>query len=66
MVRAVMSVPRLEIPAVCEIHGGQRRVVVRREGERLVLDARADACCVLTLPGAALPRLFDALGEWRG
>lgn len=61
-----MSVPRVEIPAVCEIHGGPRRVVVRREGDRLVLDAHADACCVLTLPGAALVQLFDALGERLG
>ncbi len=37
---------------------------VRREGDRLVVDGRADDCCVLTLEGVAVTRLFDALAEW--
>ena len=44
-----MSDPRVEIKAVCEIHQGSGRLVIRREGERIVLDARADDCCVLAL-----------------
>jgi hypothetical protein len=66
VVRTVVSEPRVEIPAVCEVHGGSGRLVIRREGDRIVLDARADHCCVITLPGAAVIRLFDALGEWLG
>lgn len=61
-----MNQSRVEIPAVCQIHGGPRRVVVLREGEQVVLDGHADQCCVLTLPGPAVIRLFDALGEWLG
>jgi hypothetical protein len=66
VVRVVVSESRVEIPAVCEIHRGSGHVVVRREGDRVVLDAHADQCCVLILPGAAVNRLFDALGEWLG
>lgn len=59
-----MSGPRVEIPAACEIHGGgSGRLVVRREGERLVLDGRADRCCVLTLERAAAAVLADAVVE---
>ena len=61
-----MSDPRVEIEAVCEVHQGSGRLVVRREGERIVLDARADHCCVLVLESAAVTLLFDAFGEWLG
>jgi hypothetical protein len=63
----VVSVPRVEIEAVCEIHHqGSGRLVIRREGDRIVLDGRADHCCVLTLENTPVTRLFDALGEWLG
>jgi hypothetical protein len=62
----VVSDPRVEIEAVCEVHQGSGRLVVRREGERIVLDARADHCCVITLQGSAVTLLFDVLGEWLG
>jgi len=42
------------------------RLVVRREGNRIVLDAHADECCVIALEDAAVTRLFDVLGEWLG
>ena len=61
-----MSDPRVVIEAVYEVHGGSGRLVVRREGERIVLDACADHCCVLALENPAVTRLFDALGEWLG
>lgn len=61
-----MSGHRIEIPAVCEVHGGSGRLVVRREGDRIVLDGHADHCCVFTLGNPAVTRLFDALGEWLG
>jgi hypothetical protein len=35
-------------------------------GDRIVLDARADDCCVLALENPAVTRLFDVLGEWLG
>jgi hypothetical protein len=63
---AAVADSRVEIKAVCEVHGGSGRLVIRRDGDRIVLDARADHCCVLSLPGAAVTRLFDALGEWLG
>jgi hypothetical protein len=56
----------VEIEAVCEVHQGSGRLVVRREGERIVLDARADHCCVLVLESAAVTLLFDVFGEWLG
>jgi hypothetical protein len=62
----VVSDPRVEIAALCDVHGGSGRLVIRREGDRIVLDARADHCCVLTLENPAVTRLFDALGEWLG
>lgn len=34
--------------------------------ERIVLDARADQCCVLVLDNAAMTLLFDVFGEWLG
>ena len=46
-----MADSRVEIKAVCEVHGGSGRLVIRRDGDRIVLDARADHCCVLSLPG---------------
>jgi hypothetical protein len=58
--------PQSEIPATCEIHGGSGRLVVRGEGDRIVLDAYADHCCVITLENPAVTRLFGALGEWLG
>ncbi|HKR51079.1 MAG TPA: hypothetical protein VJT72_16125 [Pseudonocardiaceae bacterium] len=61
-----MSDPRVEIEAVCEVHGGSGRLVVRREGDRVVLDGRADECCVISLPEPAVTVLFDVLGEWLG
>lgn len=62
----VVSDPRVEIAAVCQVHQGSGRLVIRREGDRIVLDAHADHCCVLALEGAALTLLFDVLGEWPG
>lgn len=61
-----MSDPQVEIEAICEIHQGSGRLVIRREGDRIVLDGRADECCVITLEGAAVTLLFDVLGEWLG
>lgn len=61
-----MSDPQVEIPAVCEVHGGSGRLVIRREGDRIVLDARADHCCVLALEDTAVTLLFDVLGELLG
>lgn len=61
-----MSDPRVEIETLCEVHQGSGRLVVRREGERIVLDARADQCCVLVLDNAAMTLLFDVFGEWLG
>ncbi len=61
-----MSDPQNEIEAVCEIHRGSGRLVVRREGDRIVLDSRADHCCVISMEDAAVTRLFDVLGEWLG
>ena len=63
-VRAVTD-PHIE--AVCEVHhDGCRCLVVRREGDRVVLEARADECCMIALEGVAVTRLFDVLGEWLG
>jgi hypothetical protein len=54
----------VEIPAVCEIHGGSGRLVLRREGERVMLDGRNDHCCLFTLERSAVVALFDVFGEW--
>jgi hypothetical protein len=62
----VVSDPQVEIEAVCEVHRGSGRLVVRREGDRLVLDAHADECCVIALEDVAVTRLFNVLGKWRG
>ncbi|MGH3845108.1 MAG: hypothetical protein ACRDS0_27315 [Pseudonocardiaceae bacterium] len=64
-VRAVGD-PRVEIPAVCEVHQGSGGLVIRREGDGVVLDAHADECCVITVDGAAVTLLFDVLGQWLG
>lgn len=61
-----MSESPVEIEAVCEVHPGSVRVVVRCEAGRVVLDAHADHCCVLTLENPAVTQLFDALGTWLG
>jgi hypothetical protein len=62
----VVGDPWVEIEAVCEVHGGSGRLVIRRDGDRIVLDAHADECCVITVQGAAVTLLFDVLGEWLG
>ncbi|MGH3824618.1 MAG: hypothetical protein ACRDRA_17560 [Pseudonocardiaceae bacterium] len=64
----VVSDPQVEIEleAVCEVHHGSGCLVVRGEGDRVVLDARADHCCVTTLGDPATTLLFDALREWLG
>jgi hypothetical protein len=61
-----VNCPRVEIEAVCEVHQGSGRLVVRRDGKRIVLDAHADHCCVLVLDSAAVTLLFDMLGQWLG
>jgi hypothetical protein len=61
-----VSDPRVEIEATCEVHQGSGRLVIRRDGDRIVLDARADHCCVITLEDGAVTLLFDVLGEWLG
>ncbi|MGH3764419.1 MAG: hypothetical protein ACRDS0_33195 [Pseudonocardiaceae bacterium] len=62
-----MTDPQVEIEAACEVHhDGSGRLVMRREGDRVVLDARADHCCVIAVDGAAMTLLFDVLGEWPG
>ncbi len=58
-----MTHPRVEITAVCEVHQNARHLVVRREGDRLVLDANADECCVIAPDDAAAALLIDVLGE---
>ncbi|MCA1837144.1 MAG: hypothetical protein LC721_12815 [Actinobacteria bacterium] len=61
-----MSDPQVEIEAVCLVHRGSGCLVVRREGDQIVLDAHADECCVIALTDAAVTRLFNVFGEWRG
>ena len=61
-----MSDPPVEIEALCEVHQGSGRLVLRREGDRIVLDGHADECCVIALEDAAVTRLFDVLGKWLG
>ena len=61
-----MTDSRLEIEAVCEVHQGLRRLVVRRKGERIVLDAHTDNCCMIVLDSAAVTMLCDVLGQWLG
>jgi hypothetical protein len=53
----VVSNPRVEIAAVCDVHGGAGRLVIRSEGDQIVLDGRTDECCVIALEGAAVPNL---------
>ncbi|MGH3697817.1 MAG: hypothetical protein ACRDRX_28200 [Pseudonocardiaceae bacterium] len=59
-----MSGLGVEIEAVCEVHSGSGRLVIRHEGDRIVLDGYADHCCALSLPESAATLLFDVLGEW--
>ncbi|MBV9013209.1 MAG: hypothetical protein JO272_14375 [Pseudonocardiales bacterium] len=61
-----MSEPRIEVPATCEIHGGTGRLVVRRDGDRLMLDGNADHCCMFSLDYAAVVALFDVVAVWLG
>ena len=61
-----MNCPRVEIEAVCQVHHGSGRLVVRREGKRIVLDAHADHCRVLVLDSAAVTLLLDMLGQRLG
>ncbi|MGH3686982.1 MAG: hypothetical protein ACRDSM_18440 [Pseudonocardiaceae bacterium] len=59
-----MSDPQVEIGALCEVHhDGSGRLVMRREGDRVVLDARADHCCLIAVEDAAMTLLSDVLGE---
>jgi hypothetical protein len=60
----VVSDPRVEIEAICQVHHGSGRLVVRREGAWIVLDARADHRCALVPDSAAVTLLFDLFGEW--
>ena len=62
----VVGDPWVEIEAVCEVHHGSGRLVIRRESGRVVLDGHADNCCVFSLPEPAMTVLFDVLGEWLG
>jgi hypothetical protein len=57
----VVTDPQVGIEAVCEVHRGSGPLVVRREGERVVLDTHADECCVITLEDATVTRLFNVL-----
>jgi hypothetical protein len=59
-----MNGPQIEIEATCEVHPGLGRLAIRREGDRIVLDARAEHCCVITMGDQAATLLFDVLGEW--
>jgi len=58
--------PRVEIEAARKVHHGSRRLVVRRTGERIGLDAHAHDCCVIVLDSAAVTMLCDVLGQWLG
>jgi hypothetical protein len=62
----IVSEPQVEVPATCEIHHGSGCLVLRREGDRVVLDGRADHCCLFRLENAAVTLVFDVLGEWLG
>ncbi len=48
----VVTDPQVEIEAVCEVHRGSGRLVLRREGDRMVPDASADHCCVIAVDGS--------------
>lgn len=61
-----MSDPQVKIETVCEVHRGSGHLVVRREDDRMVLDARADECCMIAMEGTAMTLLFDVHGEWLG
>lgn len=66
VVRTVVSKPRVEISALCEVHGVSGLLTTQREGGRIMLAARADRCCAITLPGGPVIWLLDVLGEWLG
>lgn len=66
VVRTVVSKPRVEISASCEVHGVSGLLATQREGDRIVLDARADHCCAITLPSGPVTWLLDVPGEWLG
>lgn len=59
-----MSAPPMQIEAVCQIHQSSGQLVVRCEGERIVLDAHADHCCMITLENTAVTVLFNTLAQW--
>jgi hypothetical protein len=61
-----VSDPQMETETLCEAHRGSGPLAVRREGERIMPDAHAEECCMITLEDAAATRLFTVLGEWRG
>lgn len=61
-----MSDPQIEITAVCDVHQGSGRLIVRRKDDRVVLDGHADDCCVISLSDPAAALLFDVLGELVG
>ncbi|MGH3695678.1 MAG: hypothetical protein ACRDRX_17095 [Pseudonocardiaceae bacterium] len=60
-----MSDPQVDIEAVCELHQGSSRLLMRREGDRIVLRGHADGCCVISLGDPAAALLF-VLGELLG
>jgi hypothetical protein len=62
----VVGDPWVEIEAVCEVHGGSGRLVIRRDGERIVLDAHADECCVITVEGAGMTLCLMCSGSGSG
>jgi hypothetical protein len=53
----IVGDPQAEIEAVCEVHQGSGHLVIRRAGNRIVLDERTDECCVIVLEGAAVTHL---------
>ena len=60
-----MSDAEVQIPAVCEIHGdGSGRLMIWGEGDRVMLDGRANHCGLFTLERAAVVTLFDAVTVW--
>lgn len=58
-----MSDPQVKIEAICDVHQGSGHLVVRREGDRIVLDGHTDGCCLISLADPAAALLFDVLGE---
>lgn len=58
-----MSDPQAEIEAICDVHQGSGHLVVRREGDRIVLDGHTHDCCLISLGDPTAAMLFDVLGE---